>query len=291
VCPPRPPLISQCAQRLAAMEMEKNALHLLLFGATLFGCSLCDEAPVAAVSKTAAPSPLVLSHLESLNTLRAAGVSCPGGLHFKPNRVPLEFDCALWRAAEFQLQHESSAGSPLPPSARTQDSLQLVQGSSSNLASAEGTLAWLKASDNHCRKIMDPAIRIVGIAYHNMPQMGKQQHTWLHAVGAAAVPGDSLCLNIRDEPAGSQVAHTNSNRRLGKGGTGNGADDPASTAAPADTDSTTAYEGPGQTFGMVLLIVSMSLFCTCTFGSIIIGNYVLSRVADQNPSEDPEPMP
>jgi len=42
---------------------------------------------------------------------------------------------------------------------------------------------------------------------------------------------------------------------------------------------------------MVLLIVSVSFFCTCTFGSIIIGNYVLSRVADQNPSEDPEPMP
>jgi len=135
---------------------------------------------------------------------------------------------------------------------------------------------------------MDPAVRVVGIAYHNMPQMGKQQHIWLHTVGAAEVSGDSSCLNIRVKPVWSQVAHKASSRRLGKGGTGGGDTDP--TAEPTNNEPEEAYEGPGQTFGMVLLIVSISLFCTCTFGSIIIGNYILSRNADQNQSEE-EPLP
>jgi len=269
------------------MVVERSALHLLLFGATVFGCSLCDEAPAAAVSKTAAPSPVVLSHLESLNTVRAAGVSCPGGLHFKPNRVHLKFDCTLWRAAELQLQQETSAGSSLPPPTQTQDVLHLVQGNFSNLVSAEGTLAWLKASDHHCRKLMDPAVRIVGIAYHSMPQMGKQRHTWLHTVGAAEVPGESSCLNTADKPAGSQVAREAGSRRLKPSG---GSSDTSTSTNTSSEEEEPEYEGPGQRFGMVLLIVSVSLFCTCTFGSIIIGNLILSRNAE-NQSEDPEPMP
>jgi hypothetical protein len=210
-------------------------------------------------------------------------------LHFKPNSVPLKFDCALWRAAEFQLQQEASAGSTLTPSARMQDVLQLVQGNSSNLVSVEGTLAWLRTSDDHCRKLMDPAARGVGIAYRSMPQMGKQQHTWLHAMGAAEVSGDTSCLSIRDKPAGSREAHKASSRRLKP--SGGGASDTSSSTSNTNNEEEEEYEGPGQTFGMVLLIVSISLFCTCTFGSIIIGNLVLNRNAAEQSDGDQEVSP
>jgi len=261
-------------------------MHQLLWRAAIFGFSQCYEGLAAAASKIATPSPLVLSHVESLNTLRAAGVSCPGGLYFQPNRVPLRFDCTLWRAAEAQLQQETNAGSLLPPSTWKQNFIQLVQSNSSNLASAEGTLAWLQASDDHCRKLMDPAFHMVGIAHHGMPQMGKQRHTWLHSLATGQVLGDSSCLNIREKAAESPVAHMAGSRRLKPSGGSSSATQTSSTSNEEEDN----YEGPGQTFGMVLLIVSVSLFCTCTFGSIIIGNYILSKNASDQ-VEDPEPMP
>jgi len=259
-------------------------MHQLLFGTALFGLLLCNGALAAVESNTATPSPLAFSHLKSLNALRADGVFCPGGLYFQPNSAPLKFDCTLWRAAEAQLQQETSASSSLPPSSWTQNFLQLVHGNSSNLASAEGTLTWLQESDDHCRKLMDPAVHIVGIAYHGTPQTGRQRHTWLHTVGAGQVPGDSSCLGIWEEPAESRVAHEANSRRLKPGGGG----DTPSPSPPSSDEPEDTYKGPGQTFGMVLLIVSVSLFCTCTFGSILIGNYVLSRNASEQADEAAE---
>jgi len=269
------------------MVVERSTFHLLLCGATLIGCPLRAEAATAAVSKEEMPGPMVLSHLEGLNALRATGVSCPGGLHVQPNRVPLKFDCILWKAAELQLQPDKSAGSLLPSSTRTQEFLQLVQGNSSSLVSADGTAAWLKASDDHCRKLMDPAVRVVGIAHHSATKTDQQQHTWLHAIGAAEMIGDTSCLRIKEKPAVSQAAHEAAGRRLKPSGGGADTSAGEEQAAPEEEEP---YEGPGQTFGMVLLIVSISIFCTCTFGSIIIGNYVLYRNGGGTPSEQPEPM-
>jgi len=254
-------------------------MQRLLIGATLLRCSLCDDTTIEAVSAIGIPSPLVLSQFESLNAIRASGTSCPGGLHFRPDPVPLKFDCGLWRAAESKLRQKARARYSLPPSAQRQQLLRFAQGNSSNLVSVEGTRAWLKTSDDDCRKLMDPAVRVLGIAHHSTSQTGKQQHIWLHTIGPAKVLGDSSCLS---EP---QVAHKDSSRRLKP--SGGGSDASTEVSKPEEEE---VYEGPGQTFGMILLIVSVSLFCTCTFGSIIIGNWILSK----NPAEqsgDPEPVP
>mmetsp|Transcript_95226 Transcript_95226/g.269010 ORF Transcript_95226/g.269010 Transcript_95226/m.269010 type:complete len:141 (+) Transcript_95226:61-483(+) len=56
---------------------------------------------------------------------------------------------------------------------------------------------------------------------------------------------------------------------------GSGDDGSAVTASTNTTKE--PHVGPGETFGMVLLIVAMSIFCVGTFGSIIIGNLVLSK--------------
>mmetsp|Transcript_65822 Transcript_65822/g.140833 ORF Transcript_65822/g.140833 Transcript_65822/m.140833 type:complete len:125 (+) Transcript_65822:84-458(+) len=77
-------------------------------------------------------------------------------------------------------------------------------------------------------------------------------------------------------------------RRLKPGGAG-GSDAGETVTLTPKPKST--YQGPGQMFGMVLLIVSMSLFSILTFGSICIGNIYLSRKAKREERESASVSP
>merc|ERR1711933_703031 len=66
-------------------------------------------------------------------------------------------------------------------------------------------------------------------------------------------------------------------RRLKPGGSGG--NNNAGTLDDTEEEEEDTYQGPGKTFGLVLLVVTISLFCVCTFGSIAIGNLWLARKA------------
>mmetsp|Transcript_27340 Transcript_27340/g.53452 ORF Transcript_27340/g.53452 Transcript_27340/m.53452 type:complete len:117 (+) Transcript_27340:61-411(+) len=60
----------------------------------------------------------------------------------------------------------------------------------------------------------------------------------------------------------------------------------SSSEAETSTEEDEVYKGPGKTFGIVVLVTSVVSWCVFTFGSIAIGNYILSKNAGEQ-SEDP----
>lgn len=272
-----------------------------------------------------APATDAWAYFKGLNRLRAAGLSCPGGAHFPPNPVPLIFDCALWKAAEsilLEWQETNSSSRGLAP-----------YGSILGPGSAEDALELSKSSEEHCRKMMDPTMKVVGTSSRPAQQPNEQRY-WMQLFAANEVLGELPCRpSLGGEVAASWGASNGSshgptwdasqdssnsltwdasngsskglamNRRMkdgnGTNGTStslamsprmpdgngtNGTSNGSSTAGNGTTGTNdkasqddSVDSGPGETFGMVLLIVAVSLFCMCTFGSIVIGNIVLSR--------------
>mmetsp|Transcript_16862 Transcript_16862/g.32510 ORF Transcript_16862/g.32510 Transcript_16862/m.32510 type:complete len:117 (-) Transcript_16862:212-562(-) len=70
--------------------------------------------------------------------------------------------------------------------------------------------------------------------------------------------------------------HRVKSRRLANNATAKTHNGTAETSATEEDD---VYKGPGKKFGMVLLITSVALWVVFTFGSIAIGNYILSKNA------------
>jgi len=280
---------------------------LVLLRATLQGCASGATTTVpGAVVAAGGPTLLAWRHFDGLNALRAEGLTCPGGLYYAPNPEPLQFDCRLWRAAQLRLQDmavglSAQAGAPVP---------QAVVQLAPFVANTEDHLAEFKRSDSHCRTMMDPHIKLASVS-HGFVQ---DQHYWMQMLSSEAALPDSACLlgspvvPLPLSPAGAALEHPAptaaaaraasrdavvepaANKRRLKPGTGaaSAGDDSEDVTAEVTT-TTELYQGPGQTFGMVLLIISMSIFCVCTFGSIFLGNLYLAHKARNVPVNPAEP--
>lgn len=117
-------------------------------------------------------SDIELEHFRLLNDLRRKGFTCPNGASYAPNNVPLKFDCRLWKASQLHSQdmgeqryfsHTSKDGRS--PWARAE--AQGVSASGENIAAgnsgAQAVLDQWANSDGHCRNMMNPSQRVIGI--------------------------------------------------------------------------------------------------------------------------------
>mmetsp|Transcript_83284 Transcript_83284/g.193457 ORF Transcript_83284/g.193457 Transcript_83284/m.193457 type:complete len:311 (-) Transcript_83284:183-1115(-) len=296
--------------RAGSRRLGFGAASLVFVGATFQRCTV--DAQVAAWGETDARMlKLIRHHFDNLNMLRARGFECPGGLGYLPNLVPLKFDCRLWRTGQRRLQElirhgvradNNASGSHhevvlVDSNASAWRRQAVAQSISADLPALEDPLQGLQRSAEHCNALLDPRARLAAVAHRVMREQ-EDKHYWIHLFAAAEVPPDASCLAASSEvvlgqapsvdvavaPAGSVAATpaaSLANARRLKVGSAAGAASPGDGSPIPELGNTTAdedtYQGPGELFGMVLLIVSMSLFCVCTFGSIYIGNWILSK--------------
>lgn len=276
---------------------------LAILGSLFRGRAAEEVSAQAAIAAAAgSPTPIVWRHIDALNALRAEGFTCPEGSHVPPNPVLLKFDCNLWRAGQSRLQElDSSNASHVAPAG-------VVQSSSAEAGVAEDVLASFRRSGRHCRDMMDPHARLVGVAHSAAGGRRQDKHYWVQLFSTEEAPQDTSCfeeLRLAPTPSAAPLVPSPAplrapavdlpteaeERRLKAGAGSAGGDSGGSIVGSATPSPSEAYQGPGQTFGMVLLIISVGIFCFGTFGSILIGNCILERRARAEVSALTMPTP
>mmetsp|Transcript_8304 Transcript_8304/g.21030 ORF Transcript_8304/g.21030 Transcript_8304/m.21030 type:complete len:302 (-) Transcript_8304:92-997(-) len=268
---------------------------LAIFAALLQGCVPLDvesRSFLNSASLETMPSATVLELAGLIRELRAAGFTCPGGRTFSPNEASLEFDCGLWRLAQqraealvnrsdlFVRRDAFRATSDVRSVLNDLQTGKLVGQhmlSFHNAGSAELALEEFKSSDADCISIMDPSATRFGLGHLHSPEAYIQER-WTH-VFTTAGSVKAACLESQPTTRGVSAANLGGFERGAgvrmlkpSGGDGEAAD--TATQPPLPTPD--PYRGPGQTFGVVLLSIAITVFFVCTFGSIFLGNLWLS---------------
>jgi len=193
--------------------------------ATFTATFACTEPSTPTVSPTAKPthtptapnsnekvSARAWEHFELVNELRATGFTCPNGATFSPNRIPLQFDCRLWRAAQLHSQdmadqayfsHDSKDGRSPWDRAEAQG----IRANGENIAggrdTAQGVLEQWKNSDGHCRNMGNPAFKLFAVGY-GFNVGSPLRHYWTQMFKTQEVDLDKSCY-----PAKSMLMVTN----------------------------------------------------------------------------------
>lgn len=147
-------------------------------------------------SRRGRPSEEALQSLALLNQLRADGFTCPGGNKFEPNAVPLQFDCALFRAAQLHSEDMAQSGllSHFSPSGMSPQDRAEAEGSPAtgeNVARGQrqayqAVAAW-QASEGACANMMDPSHRLAAVGY-------AAGDYWTQMLADSSVPADQSCV-------------------------------------------------------------------------------------------------
>mmetsp|Transcript_14465 Transcript_14465/g.36576 ORF Transcript_14465/g.36576 Transcript_14465/m.36576 type:complete len:369 (-) Transcript_14465:146-1252(-) len=136
-------------------------------------------------------------HFQLLNELRAEGFTCPGGTKFKPNPVPLKFDCRLWAVASSHTADmvANDYFSQTPADGRPLWEIAAAQGTSATMVniaagspSASGVLDQLKQSDSQCTSIMNADLKVAGVGY---TAGGTYGHYWVDMASPSTSAADS----------------------------------------------------------------------------------------------------
>jgi len=182
--------------------------------ATFTATFACTEPSTPTVSPTSKPTHTPTSpnsnekvsaraweHFELVNELRAAGFTCPKGTMFTPNRIPLQFDCRLWRASQLHSQdmadqayfsHDSQDGRSPWDRAEAQG----IRANGENIAAGRGTaqevLEQWKNSDGHCRNMGNPAFKLFAVGY-GFNAGSPFRHYWTQMFKTQEVDLDKSC--------------------------------------------------------------------------------------------------
>lgn len=142
-----------------------------------------------------------LDHFKLVNRLRAKGFTCPKGQRFAPNKVPLKFDCRLWRASQLHskdmanknyFSHTSKDGRSPWDRAKKQGINAGAENIAAGRETASAVLEQWKKSDGHCRGMMNAAMKTFGVGYgHN--SKASYRHYWTQML-ARVTSADQSCL-------------------------------------------------------------------------------------------------
>lgn len=109
-----------------------------------------------------------------LNQLRKDGFNCTDGTYYEPGEE-LQLDCRLWKASYLHSRDMADRGYFSHTTLDTGESPwdraseQGISANGENIAagssSAEGALNQWKNSAGHCRNMMNPNMKLVGVGY------------------------------------------------------------------------------------------------------------------------------
>jgi len=162
-------------------------------------------------SRGGLPSEQALQSLALLNQLRADGFTCPGGEEFRPNAVPLQLDCALFRAAQRHSEDMAQNGflsnwspSGLSPQDRAEKEGSPATGE--NVARGQSqayqALAAWKASEGACTNMMDPNHKLAAVGYAAgagdggggfLASTAGHPGYWTQMLADSSMPADQSC--------------------------------------------------------------------------------------------------
>merc|ERR1712004_871318 len=157
----------------------------------------------------ATPLDVDLEFMEKINYQRKHGSSNCGGKVYKPNPVPLKFDCGLWEIAHdhskriswkdmisFSDSDGSSTGGFIDLRA-TGGTVRAFADPS--LSSAQGTF-WHFMGAN-CDEVMNPDAGSIGVARVHNPHK-KSKYYWTLVLGHKSQESDSSCLQSAEAGEG-----------------------------------------------------------------------------------------
>mmetsp|Transcript_91222 Transcript_91222/g.294867 ORF Transcript_91222/g.294867 Transcript_91222/m.294867 type:complete len:480 (-) Transcript_91222:428-1867(-) len=139
-------------------------------------------------------------HFQLLNKLRATGFTCPAGSQYAPNLVALKLNCKLWRAAQLHSQDmaDNEYFSHSSKDGRSPWDRAAAQGTSANgenIAAgdglAQGVLEHWKNSDSHCKNMMSPGFKAIGVGHGQ--GVGVCRHYWTLIFTNSDVVDDTSC--------------------------------------------------------------------------------------------------
>jgi len=132
---------------------------------------------------------------------RSEGVTCPSGRQYKPNPMPLQLDCRLWRAAKVQAQlmadqdliaQDSRDGCTFQQRLAAQRTVASQELLAAGKVSPSQTLAQLQASPyEYCDSIFLPDIMFFGGA-HGYNTSSSYKHYWSHVLSQTLPHGEML---------------------------------------------------------------------------------------------------
>jgi len=146
-------------------------------------------------------SALEWEHFQLLNGLRRIGFTCPDGTNFAPVSVDLKFDCRLWRASQLHSQdmanegyfsHQSQDGRSPWARAAEQGIGANAENIAAGSATAQGTLEQWKGSNGHCKGMMNPLAKLIGLG-HAYREGSQYRHYWTEMLSNTEVPIDDSC--------------------------------------------------------------------------------------------------
>jgi len=129
-------------------------------------------------------TPTEWEHFVMINALRWSGFTCPGGHRYVPNRAPLRFDCRLWEvsrqhsedmALDGFFSHYSRDGRSPSDRARELGTTVVAENIAGGSGTAQWTLDLLRRSEPHCRNMMNPAHKVMGVGH---ARGGYYRHYW-----------------------------------------------------------------------------------------------------------------
>jgi len=139
-------------------------------------------------------------HLQLLNELRAVGFTCPASSQYAPNLVALKFDCKLWRVAQLHSQdmadndyfsHSSKDGRSPWDRAAAEGTSANGENIAAGDGSAQGVLEQWKNSDGHCKNMMSPGFKAIGVGHGQ--GVGVYGHYWTQMFTNSDVVDDASC--------------------------------------------------------------------------------------------------
>lgn len=195
---------------------------LVVMVAASLGAFAAEGQPVGGggASRHRLPSEQALQSLALLNQLRADGFTCPGGKTFQPNAVPLQLDCALFRAAQLHSEDMAQNGflSSYSPSGLSPQDRAEAEGSPAtgeNVARGQreayqAVSAW-QASEGACANMMDPSHHLAAVGYAPGDGGGGFLAStgggyWTQMLADSTVPADQSCLPPDAHPFGHSTA-------------------------------------------------------------------------------------
>merc|ERR1712127_238327 len=164
----------------------------------------------ADLSHTGAPSNEEWQHYNLVKALRAQGWRCPDGTYYPPNNAPFEWDCRLARAARKWSQRQAREGfeghryGGSTSCKRTEaEGYPSQRGCGENLAlggtTPQQALEQLKASNGHCKGMLEKSFNMVGVGYFQMAG-AKYRHYWTDSFGSWHQRPDQGCIGGSPAP-------------------------------------------------------------------------------------------